>query len=76
MAPFIYEPEGEPVAKLLWDEILEEMSFAKVEDILPQINEWQPVNRPHIVQGVPRQMERQYSEVNAVCKSQGQNCMY
>ncbi|TRX92621.1 hypothetical protein FHL15_006548 [Xylaria flabelliformis] len=34
LAPFAYEAEGERVAQLLWDEIMQELSFAKVEEIL------------------------------------------
>ncbi|KAI0159864.1 retinol dehydrogenase 12 [Hypoxylon sp. FL1284] len=36
-APFIYTPEGERVAKVLWDKIMSELSFAKVEDILREV---------------------------------------
>jgi len=34
MAPIIYTPEGERIAKKLWDELLDELSFAGVRDIL------------------------------------------
>ncbi|KAI0456768.1 NAD(P)-binding protein [Xylaria acuta] len=34
LAPFAYEPQGERVAQLLWDQMMEELSFAKVEEIL------------------------------------------
>lgn len=34
MAPIIYKPEGEQIAKKIWDELLEELSFAGVRDII------------------------------------------
>ncbi|KAL4940695.1 hypothetical protein BDV06DRAFT_17251 [Aspergillus oleicola] len=34
MAPFVYKPEGEKVAKRLWRETMDELAFAGVEDIL------------------------------------------
>ncbi|KAI1820805.1 NAD(P)-binding protein [Xylaria intraflava] len=34
LAPFAYEPEGERVAQLLWDELMQELSFANPEGIL------------------------------------------
>ncbi|KAI2610573.1 retinol dehydrogenase 12 [Hypoxylon sp. NC1633] len=36
-APFVYTPEGDQVAKILWDELMSELSFAKVEDILKEV---------------------------------------
>ncbi|RYP68437.1 hypothetical protein DL771_006701 [Monosporascus sp. 5C6A] len=33
-APLVYTPEGDRLAKALWDEIMAELSFAKVEDII------------------------------------------
>lgn len=33
----VYEPEGDQVAKVLWREIMAELSFAKVEDIIQEI---------------------------------------
>ncbi|RDL37303.1 NAD(P)-binding protein [Venustampulla echinocandica] len=34
MAPMIYTPEGERIAKKLWDELMDELSFAGVRDIV------------------------------------------
>ncbi|ETS84694.1 hypothetical protein PFICI_02719 [Pestalotiopsis fici W106-1] len=36
-APFVYSKDGERVAKTLWDEIIAELSFAKVGDILKEL---------------------------------------
>ena len=36
-APIVYTPEGERLAKILWDEVMAELSFAKVEDILQEV---------------------------------------
>lgn len=36
-APFVYTKDGESVAKTLWDEIIHELSFARVGDILKKI---------------------------------------
>ena len=33
MAPIIYKSEGERIAKKLWDELMDELSFAGVRDI-------------------------------------------
>ncbi|KAI0006453.1 hypothetical protein F4779DRAFT_21157 [Xylariaceae sp. FL0662B] len=38
MAPIIYKPEGEEIAKLLWKETMDELSFAGVEDIIGQFS--------------------------------------
>ncbi|KAI1174360.1 NAD(P)-binding protein [Nemania sp. FL0916] len=37
LAPYAYTPDGARVAKLLWSEMMEELSFAKVDDILKDI---------------------------------------
>ena len=37
-APFAYRPEGERVAALLWTEVMAELSFAGVEDIIERIS--------------------------------------
>ncbi|KAI1122500.1 NAD(P)-binding protein [Nemania abortiva] len=37
LAPFAYTPEGERIAQLLWDEILQELSFARMEDVLAEL---------------------------------------
>jgi hypothetical protein len=34
MAPLIYQPEGKRIAKQLWEELLDELSFAGVQDIV------------------------------------------
>ncbi|KAK0622037.1 putative short-chain dehydrogenase [Bombardia bombarda] len=34
MAPIIYRPDGEEIAKLLWDETMAELSFAGVEAVI------------------------------------------
>ncbi|KAI8632204.1 hypothetical protein F5Y19DRAFT_472227 [Xylariaceae sp. FL1651] len=34
LAPFAYKAEGEHVAQLLWNEMMQELSFAKVEETL------------------------------------------
>ncbi|THC94063.1 hypothetical protein EYZ11_006472 [Aspergillus tanneri] len=34
MAPIIYKPEGQRIAKKLWQELLDELSFAGVRDVL------------------------------------------
>ncbi|KAL4811784.1 hypothetical protein BDW67DRAFT_179301 [Aspergillus spinulosporus] len=34
MAPFVYSPEGETVAKRLWQETMDELTFAGVADII------------------------------------------
>ena len=34
MAPFVYQPEGQRVAKQLYEETLNELSFAGVRDIV------------------------------------------
>lgn len=34
MAPIIYKPEGERIAKKLWDELMDELSFAGVRDVI------------------------------------------
>ena len=39
MAPIVYKPEGQRIAKLLWEETMEELSFARVRDILEQLKE-------------------------------------
>lgn len=37
MPPIIYGPEGQHIAKLLYEETLNEMSFAGVRDILERL---------------------------------------
>lgn len=39
MAPVIYKPEGERLAKKLWEESLNELSFAGVHDIIRGLEE-------------------------------------
>ncbi|KAL4781606.1 hypothetical protein BJX76DRAFT_363476 [Aspergillus varians] len=34
MAPFVYKPQGQKIAKQLWRETMDELSFARVEDIV------------------------------------------
>lgn len=34
MAPIIYKSEGERIAKKLWDELMDELSFTGVRDII------------------------------------------
>ncbi|RDW93457.1 putative Short-chain dehydrogenase family protein [Aspergillus mulundensis] len=34
MAPFVYKPEGEKIAKRLWQETMDELAFAGVTDII------------------------------------------
>jgi len=34
MAPIIYKPEGERIAQKLWDELMDELSFAGVRDVI------------------------------------------
>ncbi|KAK6214342.1 hypothetical protein LQW54_004570 [Pestalotiopsis sp. IQ-011] len=36
-APFVYSKDGEQVAKTLWDEVMVELSFAGVDDILKEL---------------------------------------
>jgi hypothetical protein len=38
MAPMIYTKDGEKVSEQLWKKTLEELSFARVEDILREIS--------------------------------------
>lgn len=38
MAPIIYTPEGKTLSERLWQETITELSFAKVDDILRDIN--------------------------------------
>ncbi|KAI0387564.1 hypothetical protein F5Y04DRAFT_7383 [Hypomontagnella monticulosa] len=38
MAPIIYKPEGEEIAKRLWEETMAELSFARVQDIVEEIS--------------------------------------
>ncbi|KAG9570318.1 NAD(P)-binding protein, partial [Aureobasidium melanogenum] len=43
MAPLIYEPEGKRIAEQLWEELLDELSFAGVQDIvlkLEKLEQW------------------------------------
>ncbi|KAF3019349.1 hypothetical protein E8E14_010648 [Neopestalotiopsis sp. 37M] len=40
-APFVYSEDGERVAKRLWDEVITELSFAKVGDILQNLQQIQ-----------------------------------
>ena len=37
MAPIIYKPEGQRVAKKLWEGLLNELSFAGVRDVLNEL---------------------------------------
>ncbi|KAI0103373.1 NAD(P)-binding protein [Nemania sp. FL0031] len=37
LAPFAYKPEGERVARLLWEEMMQELSFTKVEEMLESL---------------------------------------
>ncbi|KAI1075565.1 hypothetical protein F5B20DRAFT_379308 [Whalleya microplaca] len=37
MAPIIYKPEGEEIAKIIWKETMDELSFAGVSDIIQQL---------------------------------------
>lgn len=37
MAPIVYKPEGQRIAKLLWEETLDEFSFAGVRDVIDGI---------------------------------------
>jgi hypothetical protein len=39
MAPIIYKPEGLRIAKLLWQETMQELSFAGVEEIIEGLSE-------------------------------------
>lgn len=36
MPPFIYTPEGQQIAQLLWQETIDELSFACVGEIIDQ----------------------------------------
>jgi len=36
MAPLVYKPQGQEVAKRLWEETLNELEFAGVRDIIKQ----------------------------------------
>ncbi|RYP29950.1 hypothetical protein DL767_006483 [Monosporascus sp. MG133] len=38
-APIVYKPEGDRLATLLWAEVMAELSFARVEDILQELGE-------------------------------------
>jgi hypothetical protein len=38
-APYVYTPEGEKLAGILWDEIMNEFSFAKVEGIIHELGQ-------------------------------------
>jgi len=37
MAPLIYRPEGENIAKQLWEETMTELSFAKVREVIHEV---------------------------------------
>ncbi|KAL2836648.1 hypothetical protein BJX68DRAFT_259843 [Aspergillus pseudodeflectus] len=37
MAPFVYQPQGEAIAKQLWQETMAELSFADVESIINRL---------------------------------------
>ena len=39
MAPIVYQPEGQRIAKLLWAETMNELSFAGVSEILECLKE-------------------------------------
>ncbi|KAH0343863.1 NAD(P)-binding protein, partial [Aureobasidium melanogenum] len=39
MAPLIYQPNGKRIAKQLWEELLKELSFAGVRDIMLELGE-------------------------------------
>lgn len=41
MAPIVYKPEGEELAKRLWEETMAELSFAGVRDIIKEISNWE-----------------------------------
>lgn len=34
MAPFVYSKEAEPISQRLWEETLQELSFAGVKDVV------------------------------------------
>ncbi|KAK8057372.1 NAD(P)-binding protein [Apiospora saccharicola] len=36
-APFVYTPEGEKVGKTIWDEVMSELSFANVKEIVREL---------------------------------------
>ncbi|KAI1465638.1 retinol dehydrogenase 12 [Daldinia caldariorum] len=36
-APIFYKPEGDKLSKTLWDEVMAELSFAKVRDIIQEL---------------------------------------
>ncbi|PHH90755.1 hypothetical protein CDD83_2751 [Cordyceps sp. RAO-2017] len=38
MAPIIYKPEGEEVAKVLWEETMKELSFAPIQEAIQEVN--------------------------------------
>jgi predicted peroxiredoxin len=39
MATLVYTDEGKKIAKKLWDETIQELSFAKVDEIIKQVRE-------------------------------------
>jgi hypothetical protein len=38
MAPLVYSKEGEQIAQRLWNETMQELAFAGVEDIFKVLN--------------------------------------
>lgn len=34
MAPLVYQPEGKRIAEQLWEELLDELSLAGVQDVI------------------------------------------
>jgi len=40
MAPIIYKPDGQRLSKLLWEETMEEFSFAGVREIMDGLSKF------------------------------------
>ena len=41
MAPIVYKPEGQRIAKLLFQETLDEFSFAGAKEIVARLSKYQ-----------------------------------
>ena len=41
MAPIVYKPDGQRIAKSLFEETLEELSFTNVKDIVVGLSKYQ-----------------------------------
>jgi hypothetical protein len=37
MAPLVYKAEGKKIAKVLWDETMNELAFANIAEVIEQL---------------------------------------